>query len=161
MSEIVNTYTHKVIDRAPVIDVEVEFDGGVMITETNSSGIIIFANRKFRETTGYTRDEIVGSPHNINRHPDMPRGVFKGLWQTIKDGKIWHGYVKNRRKDGKFYWVLVLIKPKYDAEGKSCGYIAARKVASKEAIKEMEDYYKALKDDIHIDHKFFACNELI
>ncbi|MGC9351941.1 MAG: PAS domain S-box protein, partial [Sulfurovum sp.] len=73
---IKNTKTGKEITKPDPIDEEVPFDGGVMITETDTSGIITYANRKFRELTGYTKEELIGSPHNINRHPDMPKAAF-------------------------------------------------------------------------------------
>jgi len=78
--------------------------------------------------TGYTKEELIGSPHNINRHPDMPKVAFKGMWEVIKDGKYWEGYVKNMAKSGKYYLVDVWIKPKFNDAGGIVGYIAGRKI---------------------------------
>jgi len=156
--KIVNTRTHEVIIKSKPVDEEVIFDGGVMITETDPKGIITYANRKFREMTGFSREELIGSPHSINRHPDMPKGAFRGMWQTIAAKKVWRGYVKNMRKDGKFYWVLVYIQPKLDEAGKIVGYIAGRKVAYPEAYKEIEKKYAQLQGDEHINDEFFSCS---
>jgi PAS domain S-box-containing protein len=143
---IKNTVTGKEIVRPEPIDEEVIFDGGVMITETDTAGIITYANRKFRELTGYTKEELIGSPHNINRHPDMPKEAFKGMWQTIKQGNYWEGFVKNMTSEGKYYIVNVWIKPKLDEEGKIIGYIAGRKVADPDLVKRTFEHYKTLKE---------------
>jgi len=74
-----------------------------LISETDTQGIIQHANPRFCEVSGYTLEELVGKPHNIVRHPDMPKEIFKELWDTIKAGKIWQGEIKNRRKDGSPY----------------------------------------------------------
>jgi PAS domain S-box-containing protein len=146
MNKIIkNTLTGKEITRPTAIDEEVIFEGGVMITETDTAGIITYANRKFREMTGYSKEVLIGSSHNINRHPDMPKEAFHGLWKTIKQGKYWEGFVKNLRADGKYYIVLVFIKPKFDKDKKIIGYIAGRKVADKDLIKRAFQHYKTLK----------------
>lgn len=152
---ITNTITKKKIICKPPINEEIQFDGGVMITETDTKGIITYANKKFLEITGFTKEEIIGAPHNINRHPDMPKGAFKGLWETISKGLIWKGYVKNLRKDGKFYWVLVYIQPKFNQNREIVGYTAGRKIAYRKAVEEMESKYKELYGEEHIDNKFF------
>ena len=141
---IKNIKTGQTITKPDPVNQEVLFDGGVMITETDTAGVIVYANRKFREMTGYTKEELVGSPHNINRHPDMPKAAFAKMWETIKRGEMWEGYVKNMRKDGKYYWVIVWIKPKFDDEGNIVGYIAGRKVPDRHMIKTVEKDYKAM-----------------
>ncbi|MCF6201658.1 MAG: PAS domain-containing protein [Hydrogenimonas sp.] len=144
MAYVVNSITGAKIVKPTPLDEEVPFDGGVMITETDTAGIITYANRKFREMTGYTKEELIGSPHSINRHPDMPKSAFKTMWETIKRGEMWEGYVKNMRKDGKYYWVIVWIKPKFDDEGNIVGYIAGRKVPNRHDIKQVEMQYKKM-----------------
>jgi len=129
------------------LDEEVLFNGGVMITETDKAGIITYANRKFREMTGYTKEELIGSPHNINRHPDMPKKAFEGMWETIKGGNYWEGFVKNLRSDGKYYYVVVSIKPKLDEKGNIIGYIAGRKTPDKDLLERALLQYKLLKFD--------------
>jgi PAS domain S-box-containing protein len=144
---IKNLRTGETITKPDPVNQEVLFEGGVMITETDTAGIIIYANRRFREMTGYTRDELIGSPHNINRHPDMPKAAFAKMWETIKRGEMWEGYVKNMRKDGKYYWVIVWIKPKFDAEGNIVGYIAGRKVPDRSYVVKMENEYKRMREE--------------
>jgi len=130
--------------RPEPINEEVKFDGRSLISETNTKGIITYGNRKFFEMTGYTKDEIIGQPHNILRHPDMPQAAFEQMWRTVKSGTIWEGYVKNLRKDGKYYWVIVNIVPKLDDSGEIIGYIASRKVPDREKIKAVEQSYKQM-----------------
>jgi len=146
MSKVIkNTLTGATIRKPEPVDEEVPFDGGVMITETDRYGIITYANRKFREMTGYTKEELIGSPHNINRHPDMPKAAFRQMWETIKKGEYWEGYVKNMRKDGRYYLVVVWIKPKFDKEGRIVGYIAGRKVPDRAKMEAALAHYRELK----------------
>jgi len=142
---IKNIITGQEITKPDPMNEEVPFDGGVMITETDTAGVITYANRKFRELTGYTKEELIGSPHNINRHPDMPKVAFKGMWDLIKSGQYWEGYVKNMTKDGKYYLVVVWIKPKLDNNGKIVGYIAGRKIPDREKMAKALAQYKELK----------------
>ncbi len=142
---IKNLITGKTITKPEPIDEEVPFDGGVMITETDTAGVITYANRKFRELTGYSKEEIIGSPHSINRHPDMPKAAFKGLWDTIKQGNYWEGLVKNMNNEGKYYLVEVWIKPKFDADNNIVGYIAGRKIPDRDRINAALELYKEMK----------------
>ncbi len=142
---IKNIKTGKEITKPDPIDEEVIFDGGVMITETDTAGIITYANRKFRDLTGYTKEELIGSPHNINRHPDMPKAAFKGMWETIKGGSYWEGFVRNMTSEGKYYNVVVWIKPKLDDDGNIVGYIAGRKVPDPDSMQRALETYKVMK----------------
>jgi len=127
---------------------EVFFDGRSLISETDTKGIITFVNRKFSEMSGYSKEEVIGQPHNILRHPDMPKAAFEGMWKIIQEGKVWEGYVKNLRKDGKFYWVIVNIIPKKDEVGDIIGYIASRKVPERLQIQSVEkDYLNMLREE--------------
>lgn len=132
------------IKRPEPIDEEVIFDGRSLISETDTKGIITFVNRKFVEMTGYTKQEAVGQPHSILRHPDMPKAAFEQMWKVIKEGKVWDGYVKNLRKDGKYYWVDVHIVPKKDENGTIIGYIASRKVTVPDRLQSTIVQYKKL-----------------
>lgn len=134
------------IKRPEPIDEEVVFDGRSLITETDLKGIITFVNRKFVEMTGYSKQEAIGQPHSILRHPDMPKAGFEGMWKIIKEGKVWDGYVKNLRKDGKYYWVDVHIVPKKDENGTIIGYIASRKVTDAKRLESTILQYKKLRD---------------
>ncbi len=130
--------------RPEPIDEEVLFDGRSLISETDLKGVITFVNRKFVEMTGYSKQEAVGQPHSILRHPDMPKAAFEQMWKIIKEGKTWEGYVKNLRKDGKYYWVVVTIVPKKDEDGNIIGYIASRKMPDRTKLKQIIEQYKAM-----------------
>jgi PAS domain S-box-containing protein len=134
------------MQRPEPIDEEYFFEGRAIVSETDLNGVITFANRRFCEISGYTADELVGEPHNIIRHPDMPKAAFAQVWKTIQAGTIWHGLVKNLRKDGKFYWVDTEISPIYDNNGDVKGYMAARKPASRKNIEETATIYKTMLD---------------
>ena len=145
MGQIIkNIITGKSITKPDPVDMEIPFDGGVMITETDTAGIITYANRKFREMTGYSKEELLGSPHSINRHPDMPKAAFKGMWETIKGGNYWEGLVKNMNNEGKYYLVEVWIKPKFDENHKIVGYIAGRKIPDRDKMNAALAQYKEM-----------------
>jgi aerotaxis receptor len=126
------------------VNEEYLFDSNVIISQTDLRGIIMYANKKFCEISGYSANELVGQPHNIIRHPDMPKAAFEKMWSTIQGGQAWNGLVKNLRKDGLYYWVETEILPSKDDEGKIIGFIAARKPASRKNIQESEELYKKM-----------------
>lgn len=130
--------------RPTPIDEEVLFDGRSLISETDTKGIITFVNRKFTEMTLYTKEEAVGQPHSLLRHPDMPKAAFKEMWDVIQAGKAWEGYVKNLRKDGRYYWVVVNIIPKLDDKGTIVGYIASRKMPDRDYLQNVIVQYKQM-----------------
>ncbi|MGM0534180.1 MAG: PAS domain-containing protein [Campylobacterota bacterium] len=129
------------MQRPTPVDEEVTFDSGVIISETDLDGIITYANRKFAEISGYSQSELKGQPHSILRHPDMPKAAFEDMWSTIKNEEEWNGFVKNLRKDGKYYWVKTFVKPSYDKEGNLKGYIAARKIPRRDEIMAASKQY--------------------
>ncbi len=102
-------------------------DVGNIISKTDRRGVITYVNDAFCKISGYTKEELIGKPHNIVRHPDVPREFFRQMWQTIKkEKKIWQGVVKNRKKNGNFYYVQTTIKPILDQNGDIIEYIALR-----------------------------------
>ncbi len=124
---------------------EVKLDKKTMIvSETDAKGIIIYANHDFCKIAGYTKDELIGKPHNYVRHPDMPKAAFKDLWETIQSGNVWNGIVKNRTKSGKFYWVFATVFPFISCDGTK-GYISCRRMASPDEIEKYEIIYKNMK----------------
>ncbi|KIM03821.1 MAG: aerotaxis receptor Aer [Sulfurovum sp. AS07-7] len=125
------------------IDEEYKFDEGLIISSTDLKGIITYANRKFCEIAGYTKDELVGKNHNIVRHPDMPRAAFKELWDTLHKGKEWSGIVKNLRKDGRYYWVYTHITPIIE-DGEIKGYSAVRRPAFSTEVEAVIPVYKEM-----------------
>lgn len=120
---------------------EIFYDGAAMITETDANGRIVYVNRKFIEMSGYGRDELIGRAHSIVRHPDMPHACFKHMWETLREGQVWQGYVKNLCKDGKFYWVVVHVTPKFE-ENHLSGFIAVRKKPDRNVLERVQACYK-------------------
>ncbi len=136
-------------------------DRFVLLSETDTRGIITYANPRFCEVSGYTREELVGKPHNIVRHPDMPKSAFKELWDTIKAGKIWQGEVKNRRKDGSHYWVLATVGPIFDDKGEICSYVSMRvditvqkdlELSLQQERNKLIEALQTLKDNLLVAH---------
>ncbi len=129
------------MEKVTPIDEEYLYEGNVIISQTDLKGIITYVNRKFCEVSGYKTDELIGQPHNILRHPDMPQAIFAKMWETIEGGQAWNGLVKNLRKDGLYYWVDAEIVPIVDEESSVTGYIAVRKQASRKDISENKALY--------------------
>jgi len=111
----------------------------------DKEGIITEANSNFETISGYTRDELVGQPHNIVRHADVSPEVFAEMWETIQDGRIWKGMIKNRRKDGRAYYVISEIVPIYNKDGSFREYIAIRN-----DVTELEEYKQLLKHELDV-----------
>ncbi len=127
--------------------VEIEVPQKAMIvSHTDLNGVITYANDTFCLISGYSSSELVGKPHNILRHPDMPSSLFKNLWETIAEGKMWSGYVKNMTKDGGYYWVYAHVSRLFDKDGKPVGYKSLRQPVSKEKRNELEESYTRLKE---------------
>jgi len=123
-----------------------------IVSETDAKGKITYCNDYFMEVSGYTNEELIGKPHNIVRHPDMPKVVFKLLWETISAGKNINAVVKNLAKDGRYYWIFTEFEIRKDTDtGEIIGYHAARKSISKHVIEIIADLYAELlqieKDD--------------
>lgn len=115
-----------------------------IVSKTDAKGILLYGNPIFIEFSGYTEEELLGSQHNIIRHPDMPRSVFKLVWDTISAGNEFFGYVKNLSRDGSFYWVFTHITPDLDPSGRIVGYTSVRRCAKREAIAAAEPLYRAM-----------------
>jgi len=115
----------------------------LLVTKTDLKGKITYANRGFMDIVGMDEDTLVGAPHNIIRHPDMPKVIFKYLWSYLQDAKEIHAYVKNICADGSYYWVFANVTPSY-IDGKIIGYHSARRLPSAEALQIIEPLYKTL-----------------
>lgn len=116
----------------------------MIITKTDPKGQITYANRRFMQIAGYSEPELLGKHHNLIRHSDMPRGVFRLLWQTLQDKNEFFGYVKNRTSDGGFYWVFANITPDYRTDSSLAGYFSVRRRPNYQAIKQMNEWYKIM-----------------
>ncbi len=115
---------------------EVFFDD-LIVSKTDLTGRITYANKQFLDVACYTEAEILGAPHSIIRHPDMPRAVFKLLWDTIMDGREIFAYVKNMSKHGDFYWVFAHVTPSFDANRKIIGYHSNRRVPDRDIVRNI------------------------
>ena len=123
---------------------EVKLDKNTMIvSETDQKGRIIYANSDFCKISGYTKQELIGQAHNIVRHEDMPKAAFKDLWETIQSGNIWNGIVKNKTKDGGFYWVNATAYPSKSLNG-NLRYISVRVKPTDSEINNAITLYKTL-----------------
>ena len=128
-------------------------DDHLIISRTDCDGRIVFVNPDFVEVSGYSEDEVIGQPHSILRHPDMPRTVFADFWRDITAGRPWVGLLKNRRKNGDFYWVEAHVSPLRNGD-QLVGYMSLRRKASCEQVAAAEADYAALRDPTRNDLKF-------
>lgn len=117
-----------------------------IVSKTDPKGIITYGNPIFIEFSGYSEDELIGTQHNIIRHPDMPRSAFKLVWDTIQSGKEMFAYVKNMSKDGGFYWVFAHITPDLGTDGQIVGYSSVRRCPKRQAIATIEPVYRQMLD---------------
>lgn len=118
----------------------------LIVSRTDLKGKITYANETFAMISGYSVEELVGKPHAIVRHPDMPRSVFAQMWETLKKGEIWRGYVKNLRKDGGYYWVYAEVSGVYK-DGVLVEYKSMRSPMQNEMKITMQHHYDALKKE--------------
>ncbi|WP_294947828.1 PAS domain-containing protein [Sulfurivirga sp.] len=117
----------------------------ILVSKTDNRGTIKYANLPFCRIAGYEEAELVGQPHSIVRHPDMPKTVFRLLWETISHGHEFWGYVKNRSRDGGYYWVFAHVTPTFDATGRIIGYHSDRRAPRDEALEKVGALYAELR----------------
>ncbi|MFG6433425.1 methyl-accepting chemotaxis protein [Roseateles sp. LYH14W] len=118
-----------------------------LVSTTDLKGRILHCNAAFVEVSGYTRDELLGQPHNMIRHPDMPAEAFRDMWATIAAGQPWSALVKNRRKDGDHYWVRANVTPLVE-DGRPIGYLSVRSRATRQQIEAAEALYARMRDEL-------------
>ncbi|MGE8706381.1 MAG: methyl-accepting chemotaxis protein [Achromobacter sp.] len=130
----------------PVTNVETKLrEDQYLISRTDTKGRIVYANPAFVDVSGFSRDELIGKAHNIVRHPDMPPEAYADLWETLEAGESWLGVVKNRRKDGGYYWVLANATPIVE-NGEVVAYSSVRVRPSEEQIEMAEDLYARMRE---------------
>lgn len=130
----------------PVTQKDVDYPADMqLISTTDLKGQITYVNQDFIKVSGFAWDELIGRPHNLIRHPDMPPAAFKDLWQTIKAGRVWHQLVKNRCKNGDHYWVDAYVTPVY-AGDEIVGYQSIRTKPSEESIAKAEGLYRWMNE---------------
>src|SRR5690606_37375099 len=117
----------------------------MIVSRTNLKGVLDYVNPDFIEVSGFAEEELIGKAHNIVRHPDMPPAAFADLWRTLKAERPWRGMVKNRRKNGDFYWVEANAAPLWE-DGKVVGYMSVRRRASDSDVAAADRIYGAIND---------------
>lgn len=120
--------------------------GEFIVSKTDLKGIITYCNETFIEMAGYSEAELLGAPHNILRHADMPKVVFKLLWEKIQQREGIYAYVKNKTKNGDFYWVFAYVTPSFDTNGNRIGYYSVRRAPTEKAVRTIEPIYRTLLD---------------
>lgn len=131
----------------PVTNHEVIFgDSQFMLSKTDLKGIITYANQDFIDISGFSSDELIGASHNVVRHPDMPVEAFADMWRNLKKGKPWTGLVKNRTKNGDFYWVEANASPIFE-NNQVVGYLSARKKPTRQQVEAADAAYRQFKDN--------------
>lgn len=130
----------------PITQREYAFPAGqALVSTTDLQGRILYCNPAFIEVSGYTREELLGQPHNMIRHPDMPEEAFRDMWQTIESGQPWSGLVKNRRKNGDHYWVMANVTPLLDGD-RPVGYMSVRTLPDRQQVSEAETLYARMRE---------------
>ena len=130
----------------PVTNIEYVLpEGEVIISRTDIKGRITYVNESFVQSSGFSREEVMGKAHNIVRHPDMPPVAFEDLWNTIKEGEPWSALVKNRRKDGGFYWVRANVTPMVE-NGQISGYMSVRTKPGRAEVAAAEELYRKMRE---------------
>lgn len=119
-------------------------DEDFIVSKTDVSGRITYANRIFMEIAGYPESELLGVQHNVIRHPDMPRGVFRLMWNTLKAGEEFFGFAKNLCADGGYYWVFANITQDYDRAARLQGYYSVRRQPPRSALEVIEPIYREM-----------------
>ncbi len=128
----------------PVTQTEKSYPKGkYLVSKTDLKGVITYANEDFVELSGFSNEELIGKSHNLVRHPDMPPQAFEDLWKTVKEGRPWRGIVKNRTKNGDYYWVDAFVVP-VRKNDQTLGYMSVRSEPSRQQIQDAEQAYKQL-----------------
>jgi PAS domain S-box-containing protein len=127
----------------------------IIVSKTDSRGWMTYVNDVFCRVSLYSEAELLGQPHSLIRHPDMPRAVFHLLWQRIQEGKEIFAYVKNLARNGDYYWVLAHVTPSFDGQGRIDGYHSNRRCPAREAIATVEPLYHKIRaeEERHDDRK--------
>ncbi|HET7773298.1 MAG TPA: PAS domain-containing methyl-accepting chemotaxis protein, partial [Burkholderiaceae bacterium] len=121
-------------------------EGEMLVSTTDVHSIITHCNAAFERASGYRSEELLGQPHNMIRHPDMPREAFRDMWATLKAGRPWSGMVKNRRKDGDHYWVQANVTPMME-QGRIAGFLSVRTTPTREQVRDAEALYARMRSE--------------
>ena len=118
-------------------------EGKLIVSRTDTEGVITHCNEAFVYMSGYQEDELIGRPHSILRHPDIPKAAFKEAWDTIKNKQKWNGYIKNLRKDGGYYWTYATIIPNI-RNGEIIGDASVRRKPSRKKVNQAKALYSQM-----------------
>lgn len=128
----------KSIDKSPITNHQIFFeDDEIIVSKTDAKGKITYVNDIFIRVSGYSEEQLLGQPHSIIRHPDMPRCIFEYLWQNIKAGEDVSAYVNNRTINGDNYWVFAFVSPSFDENNQITSYHSSRRCAKRETVKNI------------------------
>ncbi|WP_312553841.1 PAS domain-containing protein, partial [Massilia sp.] len=129
----------------PVTGIEYPMkEGQSIVSKTDTKGRITYVNPSFIEVSGFSEEELLGKPHNIVRHPDMPPEAFADMWGTLQAGRPWTAMVKNRRKNGDFYWVVANVVPVKEG-GQVIGYMSVRTTPTREQVEAADALYRKFR----------------
>lgn len=116
----------------------------LIVSKTDPKGKITYGNQIFIRFSGYDEKNLLGQPHNMIRHPDMPRTVFRLLWETLQKGEEFFGFIKNECNNGQFYWTFAHVTPSYDENSRLLGYYSVRRCPKRSSIETMEPLYQKM-----------------
>ena len=139
-------------NNGPVTQREYQLPSGTtLVSTTDLQSHITYCNPAFVETSGFSRDELIGQPHNLVRHPDMPAEAYRDMWDTLKAGQPWTALVKNRRKNGDHYWVRANVTPVLEG-GRVTGYMSVRTAPARAEIQAAEALYATMRAEAAAGH---------
>jgi len=160
MGIYVNSKTGNTVLREEIQNDEYVYVGKPLILETDASRNVTYVNRRFIEASGYSKEDVIGAPHCMHMHPDMPAVIFENACKMNEEGKTWHGVVHNINKEGISYWSEMLVQPKVDDMGKIIGYMATRREMDFNQLEEVKSEYKKLKEEGSKTVQSQFCGEL-
>jgi len=160
MVEFTNEKTGMKVSREEANDTSLDYSGKNLLLETDLDGLVTYVNRRFVETSGYSKEELIGSPHCIHMHPDMPASIFREACEMTSSGKTWNGYVCNIAKDGSSYWTEISIQPKFSNDNIIIGFMAIRREPDLSELPKVKEEYEQLRnsDDGRVKSQF--CGEV-
>ncbi len=160
MLTFTNAKTGKTVSREEAKDEEFIYEGKPLLVETDLEGVITYANRRFVEVSGYEKDELIGSPHCVHMHPDMPQAIFKDACEKTSEGKTWSGYICNISKEGIGYWTELTVQPKRGENDEVIGFMATRRAPDHAELEKVMEEYDALRASGNANARSQYCGEV-
>ena len=160
MATYINSKTGNEVERQEAQAEEYVYEGKPLILETDEERNVTYANRRFVEASGYTKEEVIGAPHCMHMHPEMPAVLFENACKMNEEGKTWSGLVQNISKDGGSYWTEMLIQPKLNELGRIIGYMATRREMDPSQLDDVKAEYAKLKAEGSATVHSQFCGEL-